>query len=43
MFAGFTRILAASDKVRCAVFNGMLRSGFGQLFQAHANQNEKAA
>jgi len=27
-------------QVRCAVFNGTLGSGFGQLFQPHANQNE---
>jgi hypothetical protein len=30
-------------QVRCAAFNGMLGSGFGQLFQAHANQNEQTA
>jgi hypothetical protein len=28
-------------QVRCAVFNGTLGSGFGQLFQPHANQNER--
>jgi hypothetical protein len=30
-------------QVRCAVFNGTLGSGFGQLFQSHANQNEQTA
>jgi hypothetical protein len=30
-------------QVRCAVFNGRLGSGFGQLFQTHANQNEQTA
>jgi hypothetical protein len=30
-------------QVRCAVFNGTLGSGFGQLFQPHANQNERSA
>jgi hypothetical protein len=30
-------------QVRCAVFNGTLGSGFGQLFQSHANQNEQIA
>jgi hypothetical protein len=30
-------------QVRCAVFNGMFGSGFGQLFQPHANQNERSA
>jgi len=25
-------------QVRCAVFNGTLGSGFGQLFQSHANR-----
>jgi hypothetical protein len=28
-------------QVRCAVFNGTFGSGFGQLFQSHANQNEQ--
>ena len=28
-------------QVRCAVFNGTFGSGFGQLFQPHANQNER--
>jgi hypothetical protein len=30
-------------QVRCAIFNGTLGSGFGQLFQAHANQNVQTA
>jgi hypothetical protein len=30
-------------QVRCALFNGTLGSGFGQLFQPHANQNERLA
>ena len=30
-------------QVRCAVFNGTLDSGFGQLFQPYANQNERSA
>lgn len=30
-------------QVRCAVFNGTLGSGFGRLFQQHANQNERSA
>ena len=30
-------------QVRCAVFNGTLGSGFGQLFQSHANQNTQPA
>jgi len=30
-------------QVRCAVFNGTLGSGFGQLFQPYANQNERSA
>ena len=30
-------------QVRCAVFNGTFGSGFGQLFQPHANQNERSA
>ena len=29
--------------IRCAVFNGTLGSGFGQLFQPYANQNERSA
>jgi len=30
-------------QVRCAVFNGTFGSGFGHLFQPHANQNERSA
>jgi len=30
-------------QVRCAVFNGTFGSGFGQLFQPYANQNERSA
>lgn len=30
-------------QVRCAVYNGTLGSGFGHLFQPHANQNERSA
>jgi hypothetical protein len=30
-------------QVRCAVYNGTLRSGLGHLFQPHANQNERSA
>ena len=30
-------------QVRCAVFNGTLGSGVGQLFQPYANQNERSA
>ena len=30
-------------QVRCAVFNGTFGSGFSQLFQPHANQNERSA
>ena len=29
-------------QVRCAVFNGTFGSEFGQLFQQHANQNERS-
>ncbi len=30
-------------QVRCAVFNGTLGLGFGQLLQSHAKQNEQTA
>jgi hypothetical protein len=30
-------------QVRCAVFNSTFGSGFSQLFQPHANQNERSA
>ena len=30
-------------QVRCAVFNGAFGTGFGELFQSHANQNKQYA